>query len=318
LACESEPARPLGTELVTEPTLFAPGVISTGENEYRVAFSTDGREAYFTRSSGGRGGRPRVFMSRVQDGGWSEPELASFSTGWEEAPFLTSDGYRLIFSSRRDVPGWGPVPGNDNLWMVERGPDGWSEPVPLPGEVNKPRVGGRGSPTRSESGAVLLSDGTLLYSTQEEPERGQDIYVADQVDGRFVDVRPMLLNTSGDEAGPALSPDGRLLVFHGLRDPYDESDDLFLSERTAYGWSTPERLPEPINTPTADEQWASFSPDGQLLFFSSDRGRGGMSIYYVGVQALGIPSSPIRAADQPQTSKNSTGSDSPSVDPLVR
>jgi Tol biopolymer transport system component len=286
-ACESE-GRVFGTESVTEPTLFAPDVISTDANEYAITFSPDGREAYFTRTRRGQGERPRIMVSHVVAGAWTEPEPASFSTGWEESPFLTSDGERLIFSARKDVPGWGRVRGNNNLWVVERGPDGWSQPVPLAGEVNKPRVDeGRGAPARSESGAILLSDGTLLYSTQEAPERAQDIYVADQRDGRFVNVRPMLLNSSGDEAHPAMSPDGRFLVFHGFRDVYARSDDLFVSERSDYGWSEPRPLPEPINSPS-DESYASFSRDGRFLFFSSSRGPGGISIYYVGVEALGL------------------------------
>jgi Tol biopolymer transport system component len=277
-------------ELVMEPTLFAPGIVSTDRaTEYAITFSPDGREAYFTRSMGGRRGRPEILVTRVADGAWSEPEPVPFATGWEETPYLAPDGRRLLFSSRRDVPGWGPVPSNGNLWMVERGPDGvWSAPVPLSGEVNKPRVDdARSTPGRNETGAVLDPDGTLLYSTQEEPERAEDIYVADQVDGRFVNVRPMLLNTSGAESSPALSPDGRWLVFHGFRDVFATGDDLFASERTEYGWSPPRPLPEPINSPD-DEGWARFSPDGRLLFFSSDRGRGGMSIYYVAVEAAGI------------------------------
>jgi Tol biopolymer transport system component len=276
-------------ELATEPALFAPGIVSTeGANEYAITFSPDGREAYFTRSLGGRRGRPQILVTRFVDGAWSEAEAAPFSEGWEETPFLTSDG-RLLFSSRRDVPGWGPVPSNGNLWMVERGTDGvWSQPVPLSGEVNKPRVDDeRSTPGRNERSPVLAPDGTLLYSTQEEPERQEDIYYADQLDGRFVNVRPMLLDTSGDEVAPALSPDGRWLVFHGLRDVYATGDDLFVSERTQYGWTEPRPLPEPINS-AADEGWASFSPDGRLLFFSSGRGRGGMSIYYVSVEAAGL------------------------------
>jgi Tol biopolymer transport system component len=288
-ACGPPDGHVYGTdELATEPTLFASGVVSTDQEEYRIAFSPDGQEAYFTRSPGGRRGRPRIMVTRFVDGAWSTPEPAPFSTGWEEAPFLTPDGRRLVYASRQDVPGWGPVPGNYNLWMVERGPEGfWSEPVPLPGDVNRQRLDERGAPARSETGAVLLPDGTLLYSSDEEPERQEDIYIADQVGGRFVNVRPMLLDTSGDEAGPAMSPDGRFLVFHGFRDVYAPGDDLFLSERTEYGWSAPRPLPEPINSPD-DERWASFSPDGRLLFFSSDRGRGGMSIYYVSVEAAGM------------------------------
>ena len=281
-------------ELALRPTLFAPGVVSTqGANEYGITFSPDGREAYFTRSLGGRRGRPQILVTRFADGAWSEPVPVPFSTGWEETPFLTPDGRRLLFSSRRDVPGWGPVPSNSNLWMVERGPDGvWSEPVPLSGEVNKPRVDDeRSTPGRNETSPVLASDGTLLYSTQEEPERQEDIYYADQVDGRFVNVRPMLLDTSGDESSPALSPDGRWLVFHGFRDVYATGDDLFVSQRTEYGWREPHPLPDPINS-LDDEGWPSFSPDGRLLFFSSDRDGGRMSIYYVSADMAGM-SSPL-------------------------
>jgi Tol biopolymer transport system component len=289
-ACDQGPQRPVATELAAEPVLFAPGPISSqGYDEYAVAFSADGSEVYFTRSSGGRRGRPRILVSRAEDGAWTEPEEVAFSTGWEEAPYLTRDGNRLLYSSRRDVPGWGPVRGNANLWMVDRTEDGgWSAPVPVSGDVNRPRVDGDGAPGRNETGPVVLSDGTLLYSTEEEPERGSDIYAADRVaDGRWTGARPMLLNTSGDEAHPTISPDGRYLVFQGFRDVFATGDDLFVSERTEYGWSEPEPLPEPINGP-GDEGWPRFSPDGSLLFFSSDRGGRRMSIWYVRVEAAGM------------------------------
>ena len=288
-ACERE-ARPFGTELVTEPTLFAPGVVSTQAfHEYGIAFGADGREVYFTRSSGGRRGRPRILVSRVEEGGWSEPEPASFSAGWEEAPFVTPDGQRLYFSSRRNIPGWGPVRGSNNLWMVERTIDGWSRPEPVSGEVNRPRLEGRGAPARSETSPFVHPDGTLLYSTAEEPERGSDIYVAEADGNRYSSPRPMLLNTAGDEAGPTLSPDGRYLVFHGFRDVYAPGDDLFVSERTEYGWSEPRPLPSPVNSP-ADETHPRFSEDGSLLFFASNRGQERLSIYFVSVEAAGLES----------------------------
>ena len=62
-----------------------------------------------------------------------------------------------------------------------------------------------------------------------------------------------------------------------------------MSERTAYGWSDPWLLPEPINSERSDG-YPSFSPDGRYFFFASDRdARGGVySIYYVDVEALGL------------------------------
>jgi len=244
-ACDPGPARPFGTDPVAEPTLFAPGVVSTGDHEYRISFTMDGREAYFTRSDARRRAGPRILVTRVEDGAWSEPQPTSFSTGWEDSPHLTPDGHQLIYSSRRDMPGWGPVPSNDNLWIVERTGEGWSDPVPLAGEVNRPRMDGRGTPSHNETGATMFPDGTLLYSTQADLAQGEDIYAADPKEGRFVNARPLLLNAPGNESSPALSPDGTLLVFHGYRDVYATHDDLFVSRRTEYGWSAPERLPGP-------------------------------------------------------------------------
>ncbi|HUP20041.1 MAG TPA: hypothetical protein VM778_08825 [Gemmatimonadota bacterium] len=290
-ACEP-PADPFGAGPVPEPRPFAPGVISTPyEDEAGITFSPDGREAYFARGGGGRGSPPpRIHVSRFDGTAWTEAEVAPFSDSWDETPFLTADRSRLLFSSRRDMPRWGPVRTNGNLWVVERLAEGWSEPVPLPGDVNKPLVDERrGAPERSESGPVLLAGGALLYSTAEDAERGADLYVADERDGAFVDARPLLLNSSGSERHPALSPDGRYLVFQAFRDiDAVGEDDLYVSERTTYGWGTPRPLPQPINSP-ANDGYPSFSPDGRYFFFASERGPGrAWSIYYVETGALGL------------------------------
>lgn len=288
-ACEPPPSS-FGNAPVPTPVPFAPEMSLRGTSEYGITFSPDAREAYFTRQGGGRRGRPQVFVSRYMENAWSQAEPAPFSTGWEESPFLTPDGRRLLYSSRRDVPGWGPVRGNSNLWIVERTEaDGaWGEPRPLPGDVNKPRVDDEDAPARGESGPVLLPSGELLYWTTESSEWAADLYVADQVDGRFVNPRPLLLNSSGAESSPAISPDGRTLVFQAYRelDAIGEQD-LYLSERSDFGWSTPRLLPEPINSP-ANDGYPSFSPDGRHFFFASDRRAPGenLTIYYVESFAL--------------------------------
>ncbi len=289
-ACEPPPS-PFGNRAVPAPVPFAPERSDGSLSEYGITFGPDAREAYFTRQGGGRGGRPQIFVSRFDGDAWTRAEPAPFSTGWEESPFLTPDGRRLLYSSRRDVPGWGPVRGNNNLWIVERAEGAWREPRPLPGDVNRPRVDDDDAPARSESGPALLASGELLYWTTESPEWGADLYVAEQIDGRFVNPRPLLLNTSGAESSPAVSPDGRVLVFQAYRelDAIGEQD-LYVSERTEFGWSTPRLLPEPINSPASDG-YPSFSPDGRYFFFATDRGAPGerWSIYYVESFVLGLP-----------------------------
>jgi Tol biopolymer transport system component len=286
-SCDAPPA-PFGTEPVPEPKRFAAEMSVPGVSEYGITFGPGGTEAYFTRQGGGRRGRPQIFVSRFAEDAWSRGEPAPFSTGWEESPFLTPDGHRLFFSSRRDVPGWGPVRGNNNLWVVERRDGVWGQPRPLEGEVNKPRVDDEDAPARSESGPVLLASGELLYWTTESAEWASDLYVADQVDGRFVNPRPLLVNTGGAESNPAVSPDGRFLVFQSYRDfTAIGEQDLYLSERTDHGWGRSRLLPEPLNSPSNDG-YPSFSPDGRYFFFASDRPNPGAtwSIYFVETSAL--------------------------------
>jgi len=288
-ACEPPPPTPFGTDSVTEPVPFAPERAPTGMSEYGITFSPDGTEAYYARQGGGRRGRPQIMVSRFVDGVWTPGEPAPFSTGWEEAPFLTRDGSRLFFSSRRDVPGQEYARGNNNLWVVERSQEGaWGTPTPVEGDVNKPRPDDDDAPAMSESGPVLLPGGELLYSTTEDFEWGADLYVAEQVDGAFVNPRPLSLNTRGAETSPAVSPDGRFLVFQAFRELSATGEqDLYVSERAGPRWSTPRLLPEPINSGASDG-YPSFSPDGRYFFFASDRRAPGSSwsIYYVETSAL--------------------------------
>lgn len=284
--CDAPPASWMN-EPTSTPTLFAPDRISTEAREYGIAFSPDGREAYFTRRS--RRGPPRIYLSRYLNGAWSEGEPAPFSVDGDEAPFMTRDGTLLLFASRRPTPGrWDR---SENLWMVERGVDGWLEPAPLAGEVNRPWEEVDDFTRGSELGPILLDDGTLLYWSRVDPEWGDDLYVAVRDDdGGWVEPRPLLINSYGQESNPAMSPDGRYLIFQGYRDAEAPGDqDLYVSERTDHGWSTPRPLPEPVNSSDSDG-YPSFSPDGRFLFFASDRAnpRGYYDIFYVGVEALGL------------------------------
>lgn len=72
------------------------------------------------------------------------------------------------------------------------------------------------------------------------------------------------VNTNADEYLPALTVDGRTMVF--TRRIVDE--DFYQSQLTASGWSQAVRLPEPINTPD-NEGAQCLSQEGRVLFFTA-------------------------------------------------
>ena len=71
--------------------------------------------------------------------------------------------------------------------------------------------------------------------------------------------------------------------------------DLYVSEQTEFGWSDPWLLPPPINS-VSNDGYPSFSPDGHLFFFASDRGNTLYDIYFVEYEALGLGTPRQRSA----------------------
>ncbi len=78
------------------------------------------------------------------------------------------------------------------------------------------------------------------------------------------------INSVADELGPALSPDGLVLVFHSLERPGGHgSIDLYISRRTTLNapWEPPKNLGATVNSPTFDDN-AQFLADGKSLLFT--------------------------------------------------
>jgi tetratricopeptide (TPR) repeat protein len=85
------------------------------------------------------------------------------------------------------------------------------------------------------------------------------------------------INTKGNDAAVAISPDGQTLFTFASN---NDEGDLFVSRLVGSQWTTPERLNNNINTP-AWEGSCSLSGDGHYLYFASERpgGIGGRDIW---------------------------------------
>lgn len=112
----------------------------------------------------------------------------------------------------------------------------------------------------------------------------EDMYVSERKNKKWM--QPQMLdttiNTSVHDAGTGLSADGeRLLVYRTSKDL--KSGDIYESNYINQKWITPVMLGQIVNTPEYLETSACYSPDGNTIFFSSNRpgGFGGKDLYSV-------------------------------------
>ena len=243
------------------PVLFAPGVVASGQEEWRVPFTPRGDTAYFARSAAffPASRQATVYETRLVDGTWTPPVVASFSGVYPDIdPFVSPDGRRLFFSSIRPVGG---QPRSDlDLWVVERTGTGWSAPVHL-GAVNS---------SRDELYASVDAAG-VLYVASDRPGGvgGFDIYRASPSGAAYGPAENVgaPVNTPVWQFNPTVTSDGNTLVFTGLNYAGGAgAGDLYVTTRSGATWDAPRSVGSSVNT-SADEFHPSFAPDGRHFFF---------------------------------------------------
>lgn len=215
------------------------------------------------------------------------PVSTARAQGDEYEPRISSDGTTMVFVRGR--PG-----SNADLFASRWFPTGWSAPQPIE-SVNTPN---------DELGPELSRDGHSLYfySDREGGLGGYDLWVS-RLDGDAwgepLNLGPAI-NSSANEYGPALTPDGTRLYFASNRLRPDEPQptreawsatvreargrhdyDLYIATLSQRN-SDPARPVAQLNTP-ADEGAPAVSPGGDFLYFASDRtgagGFGGFDLY---------------------------------------
>lgn len=109
----------------------------------------------------------------------------------------------------------------------------------------------------------------------------EDVFVSDKHDRLFSVAVPLdSLNTMVADRVVAMSPDGRKVLM--FVDQADGHGDIYESRFNGKYFERPYRLQGQVNG-FSKESHAAYSPDGQTLYFSSDRagGFGGLDIYRV-------------------------------------
>jgi hypothetical protein len=92
----------------------------------------------------------------------------------------------------------------------------------------------------------------------------------------------MTVNSSGSDQHPAISANGLSLYITSNRSGSFGGDDIWVSKRTSIQdpWGPPVNLGPVINT-SSNDRVPTFSRDGRLMFFGSNRpsGQGGLDLY---------------------------------------
>lgn len=252
--------------LLPEPALFAPGLISTGDYESHPTFTPDGREVYFLKMAPNFS-RWTIFVSRYEDGKWSQPEVAPFSGQYQDAdPYITADGKQFYFISDRPVEAAGERQSHHDIWVMDRTSSGWSAPRHLPLPVNS---------DADSYYPIALKNGTLYFGSERKESKGLgDIYRAvPRKDGSYaVENLGSPINTIGGEYEAFVTEDEQLLILAAAKRPDSLGDyDLYVSHKQPDGkWGEPVNLGPEINSP-ARELSPKLTPDGKYLIWMSCR-----------------------------------------------
>lgn len=187
----------------------------------------------------------------------------------EYLPVATADEAELIFTRK--------INNNEDFYKSDKVGNKWQKATYLSDVINTPMY--------NEGAQSISQDGKYLFFTGCNRPDGLgrcDIYIAQKKGNDWA--KPFSigtpLNTSGWEAQPSISADGRTLYFVSNRKGGYGGYDIWLSHLTEKGWSEPENMGPNVNT-QYDEQSPFIHPDDSTFYFCSNGwpGLGGKDLF---------------------------------------
>lgn len=195
------------------------------------------------------------------------PEINTASD--EYLPVGTADESTLIFTRKTD--------NNEDFYKSDKVSSKWQTATYLSDKIN--------TPTYNEGAQSISQDGKYLFFTGCNRPDGLgrcDIYITQKRGNDWA--KPFDLstpvNTTGWEAQPSISSDGRTLYFVSNRKGGYGGYDLWKSTLSDKGWGDPENMGPSINT-SFDEQSPFIHPDDSTFYFCSNGwpGLGGKDLF---------------------------------------
>ncbi|QRN84029.1 PD40 domain-containing protein [Chloroflexota bacterium] len=200
-------------------------------------------------------GSATIYTSHFEDETWSEPVTVQFSDTLHQYrdPFISPDGQLFFFISPDPIPGLSGT-GKENIWMMVKDGDGWSEPQPLPQSIN----------ALSLHWTISVDEAYTLYFSAGE-QGNMDIYVSRYIDGTYADPVPLdpTVNSEAMEITPNIAPDGSYLIYSRYTSQ-DENALMYISYATDTGWTEPVQV---NNVPYCISPIVT--PDGAFVIYLS-------------------------------------------------
>jgi hypothetical protein len=251
----------------TTAKLFAPGLFAADEWVGCSGFLNEGTVFVYSSMKDGTDWRFKsTYVMELENGSWTEPEVAPFSS-YMPYNFTVGPGGKTIYFTtlKSPVKSTSMLLEQANIWAVTLANNGWTEPVMLGASINTEEY--------YENYPTVARDGTVYYMSRREDTVGRtDIYRSENRDGRYATAENIgtPVNTVESDQDPFIAPDGSYLIvcLTGREDSFG-GYDLYVSFPGEDGsWSEPVNLGPGVNS-TAAEFRPYVTVDGKYLFFTS-------------------------------------------------
>lgn len=249
----------------------AGSVINSAFPDYAPVISADGSVMFFTsrrpvtakQTKKSKLAEEYIYSCSKNGNIWSAPQRLPHPVN-KEGRFnsviaLSNDGQRMLLY-RDDENGNGDI-----YESVLKGNE-WSEPEKLSEPVNS---------SFHESSATYSPDAKTIFFVSERPGGygGMDIWSATKDNKNNWKQAVNLgsdINSSQNEEGVFLHPDGTTLYFSSKKNGGYGGYDIYLTQRKNNHWLSPQNLGSTINTP-GDDVYFVMEANGQRAYFSSSR-----------------------------------------------
>jgi len=257
--------------------------INTKYEEYVPIITADESELYFTsRRPNTTGGKKDVMIAdHYEDIYYSKKENDKWkpavnmgkpvNSEYHDATIgLSLDGQKL-FLYRDDEKGIG------NIYVTKKKGDKWSKPKALPAPINS---------KHQETAACYSPDGNTIYFVSNRPGGygGKDIYMSTKKKGKWGEAKNLgaIVNSTEDEDGAFLHPDGKSLYFSSKGHITMGGYDILKTENKRGRWSKPKNLGYPINS-AEDDVCFVLTASGDYGYYTSIKatGHGKRDIYRI-------------------------------------